>query len=203
MHFQIQFINVVCTHEIKEHIKGKLKSSRNLLCQKIKCRRLAKHEVTGNPQHLNREKNVKKKKTEILNDGRPESFKNQIYQKHKQRNTGNPEKGNSQQLNPENLKKKKKREILLDDRVKPFKKQIWKEPCYTCTTCHRSFYWCSFRYFSIENYNNFKMSYMPARAFYSRLYICLTCHKSASKRKMFCQAVCNKLEVEAVPYCKI
>ena len=109
MHFQIQFINVLCTHEIKEHIKGKLKSSRNLLCQKIKCRILAKHEVTGNPQHLNREKNVKKKKTEILNDGRPESFKNQIYQKHKQRNTGNPEKGNSQQLNPENLKKKKEK----------------------------------------------------------------------------------------------
>ena len=62
LHFQIQFINVVCTHEIKEHIKGILKSSRNLLCQKIKCRRLAKHEVTENPQHLNREKNVKKKR---------------------------------------------------------------------------------------------------------------------------------------------
>ena len=62
LYFQIQFINVVCTHEIKEHIKGILKSSRNLLCQKIKCRRLAKHEVTENPQHLNREKNVKKKR---------------------------------------------------------------------------------------------------------------------------------------------
>ena len=109
MHFQIQFINVVCTHEIKEHIKGKVKSSRNLLCQKIKCRRLAKHEVTGNPQHLNREKNVKKKKTEILNDGRPERFTNQIYQKHKERYTGNPEKGNPQHLNPENLKKKENR----------------------------------------------------------------------------------------------
>ena len=43
LHFQIQFINVVCTHEIKGHIKGKLKSSRNLLCQKTKRRRLAKN----------------------------------------------------------------------------------------------------------------------------------------------------------------
>ena len=33
-YFQIQFINVVCTHEIKEHIKGKSKSSRIMLCQK-------------------------------------------------------------------------------------------------------------------------------------------------------------------------
>ena len=65
--------------------------------------------MTGNPQHLNREKNVKKKKTEILNDGRPERFTNQIYQKHKERYTGNPEKGNPQHLNPENLKKKENR----------------------------------------------------------------------------------------------
>ena len=55
-----KFINVVCTHEIKQHIKGKLKASRNLLYQKIKRIRLAKNQVTGNPQHLNRE-NVKKK----------------------------------------------------------------------------------------------------------------------------------------------
>ena len=61
LYFQIQFINVVCTHEIKEHIKGKLKSSRNLLCQKIKQRRLGKNRVTGNFQRLNEEKNVKKK----------------------------------------------------------------------------------------------------------------------------------------------
>ena len=54
LYFQIQFINVVCTHEIKEHIKGKLKSSRNLLCQKMKRERLAKH--------FNQEKNVKKRK---------------------------------------------------------------------------------------------------------------------------------------------
>ena len=107
MYFQIQFINVVCTHEIKEHIKGKLKSSRNLLCQKIKRRRLAKNKVTENFRHLNGEENLKKKKTEILNDDRSESFKNQICQKRKQRNTGNPEKGNPQQLNPENLKKQK------------------------------------------------------------------------------------------------
>ena len=54
LYFQIQFINAVCTHEIKEHIKGKLKSSRDLLCQKMKRERLAKH--------FNQEKNVKKRK---------------------------------------------------------------------------------------------------------------------------------------------
>ena len=54
-----KFINTVCTYEIKQHIKRKLKASRNLLCQKTKRRRLAKTQVTGNPKHLNRE-NVKK-----------------------------------------------------------------------------------------------------------------------------------------------
>ena len=111
---------------------------------------------------------------------------------------GNPDKGNPQQLNPENLKQKKT-EIFLDDRVKRFKKQIWEGPYYIYTICHRSFYWCSVSYFSIENYNNFKMSYMPATTFDSRLYICLTCHKSVSKGKIPCQAVCNKLKVEATP----
>ena len=42
LYFQIQFINVVRTHDIKEHIKGKLKSSRNLLCQKLNARDLLK-----------------------------------------------------------------------------------------------------------------------------------------------------------------
>ena len=169
-----------------------------MLCPKIKRRRLAKNKVTGNPRHLNGEKNVKKKKTKILNDGRPESFKNKICQKRKQRKTGNLEKGNTQQFNPENLKKKKT-EILLDDRVKRYKKQIWEGPYYICTIRHRSFYWCSVRYFSIENYNNFKMIYIPATTFDSRLHICLTCHKSVSKEKIPCQAVCNKLQVEAAP----
>ena len=59
-------------------------------------------------------------------------LKNQISQKHKHRNTGNPGKGNPQQLNPVNLKKKKT-EILLDDRVKRFKKQNWEGPYYICT----------------------------------------------------------------------
>ena len=67
--------------------------------------------MTGNPRHLSGEKNVKKKKTKILNDGRPESFKNKICQKRKQRNTGNLEKGNTQQFNPENLRKKENRNI--------------------------------------------------------------------------------------------
>ena len=62
-------------------------------------------------------------------------LKNQISQKHKHRNTGNPGKGNPQQLNPVNLKKKKT-EILLDDRVKRFKKQNWEGPYYTCTIFH-------------------------------------------------------------------
>ena len=31
------------------------------------------------------------------------------------------------------------------------------------------------------------------------MYVCLTCHKSVSKGKIPCQAVCNKLEVEAAP----
>ena len=80
LYFQIQFNNVVCTHEIKQHIKGKLKSSRNSVCQKSKRRRVAKNQVTETPQHLNQEI-VKKKKTQILNDDRPESFKYQICQK--------------------------------------------------------------------------------------------------------------------------
>ena len=42
LYFQIQFINVERTHEIKEHIKGKLKSNRNLLCQKLNARDLPK-----------------------------------------------------------------------------------------------------------------------------------------------------------------
>ena len=62
-------------------------------------------------------------------------LKNQISQKHKHRNTGNPGKGNPQQLNPVNLKKKKT-EILLDDRVKRFKKQNWEGPHYICTIFH-------------------------------------------------------------------
>ena len=62
-------------------------------------------------------------------------LKNQISQKHKHRNTGNPGKGNPQQLNPVNLKKKKT-EILLDDRVKLFKKQNWEGPYYICTIFH-------------------------------------------------------------------
>ena len=64
LYFQIQFVNVVCTREIKQHNEGKLKSSRNLLCQKIKKRRLANSQVTENLQHLNRE-NVKKRKLEF------------------------------------------------------------------------------------------------------------------------------------------
>ena len=43
------------------------------------------------------------------------------------------------------------------------------------------------------------MIYIPATTFDSRLYICLTCHKSVSKGKIPCQAVCNKLKVEAAP----
>ena len=60
LYFQIQLIKVVCTHEIKRHIKGKLKSSRNLFCQKSERRRVAKNRLTENPQHLNPEI-VKKK----------------------------------------------------------------------------------------------------------------------------------------------
>ena len=63
--------------------------------------------MTGNPRHLNGEKSVKKKKTEILNDVRPDSFKNQICQKRKQRNTGNPEKEICQPAQPRKSKKKK------------------------------------------------------------------------------------------------
>ena len=113
--------------------------------------------MTGNPQHLNGEKSVKKKKTEILNDVRPDSFKNQICQKRKQRNTGNPEKEICQPAQPRKSKKKKKTETLLDNRVKRFKKQIWERSYYIYTICHRSFYCSSVHYFSIENYNNFKM----------------------------------------------
>ena len=43
------------------------------------------------------------------------------------------------------------------------------------------------------------MSYMPAITFDSRLYICLTCHKSVSKGKIPCKTVSNKLELEAAP----
>ena len=43
------------------------------------------------------------------------------------------------------------------------------------------------------------MDYMPAATFANRLYICLTCHKSISKRNISWEAVCNKLEVEAAP----
>ena len=43
------------------------------------------------------------------------------------------------------------------------------------------------------------MNYMPAATFDNRLYIWLTYHKSFSKEKIPCQAVCNKLEVEAAP----
>ena len=43
------------------------------------------------------------------------------------------------------------------------------------------------------------MSYIPATTFDSRLYIYLAYHKSVSKGKIPCQAVCNKLEVEAAP----
>ena len=95
--------------------------------------------------------------------------------------------------------KKKKTQILLDDRVKRFKKQIWKGSYYICTICHRNFSWCSVHYFSIESYNNFKMSYIPATTFDIRLYVYLACHKSVSKGKLPCQAVCNKLKVEAAP----
>ena len=38
---------------------------------------------------------------------------------------------------------------------------------------------------------------MPAVTFDNMLYICLACHKSISKRKIPCQAVRNKLKVEA------
>ena len=68
---------------------------------------------------------LKKKKTEILNDDTPESFKNQIFQKREQTYAENPDKGNPQQLNPEN-QKKKKTEILFDDRVTSFRTQICK-----------------------------------------------------------------------------
>ena len=40
-------------------------------------------------------------------------LKNQISQKHKHRNTGNPGKGNPQQLNPVNLKKRKQKFCLM------------------------------------------------------------------------------------------
>ena len=36
LYFQIQFTNVLCTDEMKQHIKWKLKSSRNLLSKKSK-----------------------------------------------------------------------------------------------------------------------------------------------------------------------
>ena len=36
LYFQIQFFSVVCTPETKQQIEGRLKSSRNLLCQKRK-----------------------------------------------------------------------------------------------------------------------------------------------------------------------
>ena len=48
----------------------------------------------------------KKKKTEISNDDRPQSFKKHICKKRKQTNTENLKKGNPQQLNPEHLKKR-------------------------------------------------------------------------------------------------
>ena len=106
LYLQIQFINVVCTHEIKQHIKGKLKSSWNLFFQKSKRGRVAKNQLTENPQHLNPEI-VKKKKTEILNDDRPESFKNQIFQKRKQEHAENPDKGNPNSSTQKIRKKKK------------------------------------------------------------------------------------------------
>ena len=43
------------------------------------------------------------------------------------------------------------------------------------------------------------MGYIPAAVFDNRLYISLTCHKSISKGKVPCQAVCNKLETEVAP----
>ena len=47
------------SHAIKQHVKGKLKSSKNLLCQNHKRRRIANNQVTGNPQQFNPE-NLKK-----------------------------------------------------------------------------------------------------------------------------------------------
>ena len=137
------------SHSIKQRIKGKLKSSRNLLCQKSKRRRIANNQVTGNPQ----------------------------------------------QFNPEILKKKNLKFCFT---MGPnILKKIWEEPYYIC---HRRFCWCSsVHYFSTENYNNFKMNFMPAATFNNKLYICLTCNKSVSKGKIPCQAVCNKLEVEVTP----
>ena len=96
------------------------------------------------------------------------------------------------------IKKCKVREanILQSSCVQAFQKKIYEGPFYYCVVCNRSLY----RKF-VTHYKNQYDANVVTDVFSSdgKKYICKTCDNSLKKKKVPCQAVCNKLHIEDVP----
>ena len=88
------------------------------------------------------------------------------------------------------------------DKVALFKKEIQHGPYYICVVCNRCLYRRSVILFKEQKYPETDTEffyYAKVNSFDSNHYICLTCDKKIKKKKVPCQAVCNKLEVFEFP----
>ena len=81
-----------------------------------------------------------------------------------------------------------------------FKRKVREGPFFICAVCQRSLYQNSVVPFSPCNYdieNN--LFYSPVVNFDGRQYVCRTCHLKLKKKKLPCQAVHNKLDLQQIP----
>ena len=65
--------------------------------------------------------------------------------------------------------------------------------------CHRCFYSMSARFFSMVNYKDFKIDFMTKATYDGKVYVSMACHKNIMKKRISCQAVYNKLDIEVAP----
>ena len=88
-----------------------------------------------------------------------------------------------------------------DSNVQKFLSKVTEGPYYICTICHRSLYLNSVKKFTEKHHQDIDHDihkYLQT-SFDGNLYICNTCNLKLNKKKIPCQAVYNKLELQEIP----
>ena len=90
---------------------------------------------------------------------------------------------------------------LMRKRIEIFKKAIQEGPYYICVICNRCLYRKTVKHFNATKYDQqFNFLYTSlVKSFDSKLYVCITCDQSLMKKKVPCQAVWNKMNVDEMP----
>ena len=83
-------------------------------------------------------------------------------------------------------------------KVKKFRKEIQEGPYYICVVCNRCLYTRSVILFKEQKYPAIEEDfffYANVKCYNGCEYICHTCDTHLKKKKIPCQAVCNKLQL--------